>query len=93
MLWDVILTVYSKNTINCHVLRKGRNDYCIVAMEWQPERKRNVGRPKTTWRRTVEKESRQENWTSWAEARGAAQDRASWQEKVTALHALWRGKN
>ena len=47
-----------------HLLRKERNDDCMVAMEWQPEGKRNVGRPKPTWRRTVEKESRQERWTS-----------------------------
>ena len=46
------------------VLRKERNDDCMVAMEWQPEGKRKVGGPKTTWRRTVEKESRQESWTS-----------------------------
>ena len=31
-----------------HVLRKERNDDCMVAMEWQPEGKRKVGRPKTT---------------------------------------------
>ena len=79
--------------INGHVLRKERNDDCMVAMEWQPEGKTKVGWPKTTWRRMVEKESRQEKWTSWAEVRGAAQDRASWQEKVTALCASWRGEN
>ena len=26
--------------------RKERNDDCMVAMEWQPEGKRKVGRPK-----------------------------------------------
>ena len=72
-----------------HVLKKERNDDCMVAMEWQPKGKREVGRPKTTWRRTVEKESRQKRWTSWAEA----QDRASWREKVTALCTSWRGEN
>ena len=30
--------------------------------------------------------------TSWAEVRGAAQDRASEQEKVTALCTSWRGE-
>ena len=34
--------------------RRGMMD-CMVAMEWQPEGKRKVGRPKTTWRRTVGK--------------------------------------
>ncbi|KAL9972404.1 hypothetical protein ACROYT_G018700 [Oculina patagonica] len=59
-----------------HVLRKERNDDCMVAMEWQPEGKRKVGRPKTTWRRTVKKECGQKGWSSWSEVRGAAQDRA-----------------
>jgi len=27
----------------------------MVAMEWQPEGKKKEGRPKTAWRRTVEK--------------------------------------
>ena len=78
---------------NCigHVFRKEGNNDCMVAMNGQPEGKRKVGRPKTTWRRTVEKESRQERWTSWAEVRGAAQDRASWREKVTALCTSWHG--
>ena len=31
----------------------------MVAMQWQPEGKRKVGRPKTTWRRTVEKKKNQ----------------------------------
>jgi len=36
---------------------------------------------------------RKERWTSWAEVRGAAQDRANWGEKVTALCPSWRGEN
>ena len=76
-----------------HVFRKERNDDCMVAMECQPKGKRTLGRPKTTWRRTVKKESRQERWASWAEDRGAAQDRASWREKISTLCASWRGEN
>ena len=38
-----------------HLLRKDRNDDCNVALSWAPEGKRRRGRPKTTWRRTVEK--------------------------------------
>ena len=76
-----------------HVLRKDRNDDCMVAMGWQPEGKRKVGRPKITWRRTVEGECRQERWTSWVEARTVAKDRAGWKTKVAALCALWRGEN
>ena len=38
----------------------------------------------------AENESRQKRWSSWSEVRGAAQDRASWRETVTALCASWR---
>ena len=34
------------------MLRKGRNDDCMVVMQWQPEGKRKVVWPKTTWRRS-----------------------------------------
>jgi hypothetical protein len=30
--------------------------HCAVALAWRPEGKRKQGRPKTTWRRTTEKE-------------------------------------
>ena len=38
-----------------HVLRKEVNNDCAVALGWKPQGKRNRGRPKTTWRRTVER--------------------------------------
>jgi len=46
--------------------------YCMVAIEWQPEGRRKPGQPKITWRRAVEKERRQEGWSSWAKVRGMA---------------------
>ena len=45
-----------------HVLRQNRNSHTNIALSWTPEGKRKRGRPKTTWRRTVERE------------RGTAQD-------------------
>lgn len=33
-----------------HVLRGDKSIDCMVALGWQPEEKRAVGRPKTTWR-------------------------------------------
>ena len=38
-----------------HILRREGNEDCKIALGWQPEEKRARGRPKTTWRRTVEK--------------------------------------
>ena len=38
--------------------------------------------PKTTWRRTVEKERSDAGWRSWEQARACARDRDSWRKRV-----------
>ena len=38
-----------------HVLRMDHSSNCATALTWAPEGTRKVGRPKTTWRRRVEK--------------------------------------
>ena len=53
----------------------------MVAMEGQPEGKRKVGRPKPHGEKRWKK-SRQERWTSWAEVRGAAQDKIVSERKL-----------
>ena len=70
-----------------HILRQDQNNDCNTAMTWAPEGKRRRGRPKTTWRRTVEKERDEAGWTSWAEARTSAADRVTWRRSVEALCA------
>lgn len=55
-----------------HILTQDQNNDCSTAMTWAPEGKRRRGRPKTTWRKTVEKEREEAGWRSWAEARTAA---------------------
>ena len=42
-----------------HVLRMERNSHCRTALTWQPEGERRRGRPRTTWRRTVEHEGKE----------------------------------
>ena len=71
-----------------HILRQDQNNDCNTAMTWAPEGKRRRGRPKTTWRRTVEKERDEAGWTSWAEARTSAADRVKWRRSVEALCAI-----
>ena len=39
-----------------HILRQDQNNNCNIAITWAPEEKRRRGRPKATWKRTVEKE-------------------------------------
>ena len=70
-----------------HVLRKSQDKDCAIALSWQPEGKRKVGRPKTTWRRTVVKEREDAGWKSWSEARVTATDRTKWRSKIEALCA------
>ena len=47
-----------------HVLRKERNNDCMVAMEWQPEGRKKLERPKITWRKTARNKRNQEGWSS-----------------------------
>ena len=48
--------------------------------------RRGRGRPKETWRRTVEAEMKQQGWT-WGYLERAAQDRNKWRDLVEALCA------
>ena len=57
-----------------------------TAMHWTPEGKRKRGRPKITWRRTVEKEIKEMGKT-WEGIKFMAKDRQMWREHVAALHA------
>ena len=76
-----------------HVLRReGEND-CKTALGGTPEDRRARGRPKTTWKRTVEKERHNKvGWAIWNVAKAAAQNRVGWESSVTALCAFWRGE-
>ena len=70
-----------------HVLRMPREHHCVTALTctWTPMGKRKVGRPKTTWRRTVEKERTKAGWKSWEEVRAMAKDRDKWRKSSAAL--------
>ena len=70
-----------------HILRQNRNSHTNIALSWTPEGKRRRGRPKTTWRRTVEKERNSAGWCTWDEARAAAANRENWRHSVEALCA------
>ena len=70
-----------------HILRRNRNSRTNIALSWTPEGKRRRGRPKTTWRRTVEKERNSAGWRTWDEAKAAAANRENWRHSVEALCA------
>ena len=54
-----------------------------VALTWAPEGKRKRGRPKETWRRTVEKERMAMGFNTWVEAGLAAANRVSWRSMIS----------
>ena len=50
------------------------------------------GRPKITWKRTVERERNKAGWKSWNVAKTAVQERECWSEDVSALCTYWHGE-
>ena len=63
-----------------HVLEMDHHSNPRVAITWVPEGKRKRGRPRETWRRTVERELRERGVRACTEAATAAVDRAAWRE-------------
>ncbi|XP_062597430.1 uncharacterized protein LOC134258854 [Saccostrea cucullata] len=57
-----------------HTLRKPPGDITRDSLEWSPQGKRRVGRPRKTWRRSCEEEIRQCGHT-WEKLKKAAQNR------------------
>ena len=69
-----------------HILRMRRNRHPVIALNWNPQGKRSRGRPRGTWRRTVDTEGSKANKT-WHELKWLAQDRNGWRDYVVALCA------
>ena len=74
-----------------HVLRKSVNENTRIALTWTPEGRRKRGRPKETWRRTVERERGELGFKGWTEAGSCAKDREAWRERTQGPISL-RGK-
>ncbi|XP_054282434.1 uncharacterized protein LOC128999782 [Macrosteles quadrilineatus] len=60
-----------------HILRQPQDTVARQALEWNPQGNRRRGRPRTTWRRTVEKELNSQGMT-WARAKELANQRDRW---------------
>ena len=67
-----------------HVLRMPQDSIPKVALRWTPTGKRNRGRPKTIWRRTITTELSDIGLTM-GEAQVIAQDRHRWRRDIVAL--------
>ena len=66
-----------------HVLRMSPERIPKVALRWTPAGKRKRGRPKTTWRKTIEKELK-EMGLSWGEAQAVAKNSDMWKGFISA---------
>ena len=64
-----------------HVLRMETSRSAKKCLRWNPPGKRKRGRPKTTWRRSVEAELKDMGLT-WGEAESLAKDRPAWRLRV-----------
>jgi len=67
-----------------HTLRKPASNVTRQALDWNPQGKRKVGRPKQTWRRSVDEETKAARMT-WAELKRISQNRVRWRGVVAAL--------
>ena len=67
-----------------HTLHKPTDNITRQALDWNPQGKRKVGRPKQTWRRSVESEAKTTG-LSWAQLKKTAQNRVRWRSVVAAL--------
>ena len=70
-----------------YILRMDKNSKCERALTWTPEGRRKVGRPKTTWRSTIENKGRVLGRNCWKEARRVVDDRASWRRCIPDVRA------
>ena len=68
-----------------HILRNSLSNISRTAVTWAPEGKRRRGRPRETWRRTLEKEINQLGWHSWGAAVASAADRDGWRNLLVGL--------
>ena len=75
-----------------HVLRRPQENITRTALRWTPEGKRRRGRPKMTWRRTIESEMKEHNLT-WGKLEKKAKDREEWKALVLALCASGHNKD
>ena len=67
-----------------HVLRTA---IVRTALRWTPDGKRVRGRPKETWKRTVEREIKEHNLT-WEKLEKTSEDRLQWRALASVLCAF-----
>ena len=72
-----------------HTLRKPTSNITRQALKWNPQGKRKRGRPRNTWRRDLEADTKKTGY-SWGHLERTAQDRGLWR---TVVHGLCSGES
>nr|KAG5704289.1 hypothetical protein BaRGS_012598 [Batillaria attramentaria] len=67
-----------------HTMRKSPSNITRQALDWNPQGKRKVGRPRQTWRRSTDAEVKAAGMT-WAELKRLSPNRVRWKSAVVAL--------
>jgi hypothetical protein len=67
-----------------HSFRKPTGAIEKTALDWNPQGARRYGRPRITWRKTVEEEAREAGKT-WKEVKRLEANRTSWRSFMDAL--------
>jgi hypothetical protein len=75
-----------------HTLRKPDGAIEKAALEWNPQGVRKRGRPKKTWRRTIEDEA-MEMGKTWGEVKRLANNRTRWKSFTDALCSSGSNRN
>jgi hypothetical protein len=70
-----------------HTLRKPAGAIRKDALDWNPQGARRRGRPRKTWRRTIEEEIREMGKT-WSEVKALANQRKRWRSLTGALCSI-----
>ncbi|XP_078348429.1 uncharacterized protein LOC144633428 [Oculina patagonica] len=65
-----------------HTLRKTNCNVTKQALRWNPQGKRSRGRPRNSWRRTVDDEASKAGYT-WTQIERIAQNRTRWRAVVS----------
>ena len=68
-----------------HTLRKPESNTTRQALTWNPQGKRNRGRPKNTWRRDLQADTKRLGCT-WSQIEKNASDRVLWRSLVDGLY-------
>ena len=67
-----------------HTLRKPPDDITRQSLEWNPQGRRRVGRPRQSWKRSIQDDLKRSGKT-WAQTKKEAPNRVRWRSVVTAL--------